>query len=211
MKPFISKTLPILAAFSVLAGLTGCAEEPSQEHFNTPSYTYLPQLYLKVAQVKVHDKSKGSSSLVTNTPYPIDSRAITMAEQRLKPRAGAGEANFTVENVEVTKNSRVYSATLKIQLQCENPDMNASSTMTAFVKDDVTRTNGASEAKTLNDLASKIMDDMNVEIEYQLRNKMPQWLTNAAGETLSADGRKVQKMSAQTLAPIGTPAEARAE
>ena len=164
--------------------IAGCGDDtPStQPRTNFPPlrYGYLPPISLYVQRVEIAsdfvpaagDDQVGDTRMMVDTLY-------AMARDRLKPVAAGGVATFRILTAAITKHGDTLNGLLAVRIDVHDAD-NVNS---GFAEARVTATHSGPiqdlHAATY-DMFKSMMDDMNVELEYQLRNKLKTWIAEPA-------------------------------
>jgi hypothetical protein len=181
-----SRTL--LLAGALLAGaLAGCGDDapPVTENFTPLHYDYLPKLRLNVGTIDVQDHSApvGPQDIASTSPAVPAQALQQMAHDRLFAAGVAGQADFVVDQASIV---REPNGTLDGHLAVHLDIIAANGTRAGFAEAGVSRQhipgsepeNGSVE---LYDLTKHMMDDMNVELEFQLKRTLGAYLV-AAGD-----------------------------
>lgn len=183
--------------------LAACAEEEAQPVAYTPlDYSYLPPLRLNVARVAIEQHFIPSDQPPSVSQYdPVSPTAALrrMAEERLKAFGSAGKAVFVIDNASLVQIGETITGTFDVRLEIYT----SAGTRAGFAEASVSRQRVGkvqNMAQTLYLLTRQLMDRMNVEIEYQIRRSLGDWLV-APGAQGGAQGAPVQ---ATPLAPAGS-------
>jgi hypothetical protein len=109
---------------------------------------------------------------------PIET-LFAMARDRLQPVAQSGAATFRVITASITRHHDTLTGVLAVRLDVRDGDN------TGFVVARVTANHSGtitSQRAAVYDLLKTMMFQMNVELEYQLRNKLKAWVVNTQAE-----------------------------
>ncbi len=177
--------------------LAACGGKP---HSYTPlRYDYLPPIRLNVAQVDVRQDfvPSGVAPDVTSLD-PVQPGDILrqMAEDRLKPFGPAGHAVLVIENASLIQQGDTITGTLAVRLDIYT----SANTRAGYAEARVSRQHIGhidDMGQTLYDMTKQMMDAMNVELEYQIKRSLNDWLA-----TRTAPAPTVQQ---QPLMPPGAP------
>jgi hypothetical protein len=169
--------------------LAACASTPPQS-FAPLRYDYLPPLRLNVATVDVDDHWQPLSSAdVGRESFALPGPTLAqMGRDRLKPAGGTGRAVFTVDDASLIQNGDVVNGSFAVHLDIIGPD----GARVGYAEARVVRQrsgiagSGNRRASQLYDLVKQMMDVMNVELEYQVRQKLGTWLVGAAPAAVPA-------------------------
>lgn len=166
-----------LLAVLALAG-AGCAADriPVRTSFPPLRYDYLTPLRLNVSAVEVREEAPPVPSL---SPFQPVQALRTMAEDRLAAGGSTGRAVFTIQQAAIVPERRGLSGTLAVRLDVLTPD----GAQAAYTEARVSRrrTDGSGDPRGASyELLRQMMDDMNVEFEFQVRRSLRDWLQATA-------------------------------
>ena len=164
---------------SVLAAplLPGCAEEAPPASYPPPSYDYLTTLKLNVGRVEIDDSwaPRGAARRVEHLAPVTPREALRrMAEDRIVAGGNAGRAVFVIEDASIIRGPRNYEASLAVRLDMADDAGNRLGQASARVVQ-VRPVRGESERAMRDDLYAfvrELMNEMNVEFEFQMRRAM---------------------------------------
>jgi hypothetical protein len=156
--------------------LAACGGEPRL--YPPLRYDYLPPIRLNVAQVEVQQDFLPSGVAPDVTPLdpvqPVDVLR-QMAVDRLKPFGPAGRAVFVIQNASLVQDDDTITGTLAVRL-----DVYTSANVRAgYAEARVSRQHIGhidDMRQTLYDMTRQMMDGMNVELEYQIKRSLSDWL-----------------------------------
>ena len=136
-------------------------------------YDYLPPLRLNVATVDVGN-APPPSPVEAQSPAPLGATLRQMALDRLAAGGISGRAVFTIDAAGVDRSSDHLDASMAARLEIFTDD----GARAGFAEARVTRSSitGGNLRETLYDLTRLMMDDMNVELEFQIRRSLRNWL-----------------------------------
>ncbi len=217
------------AALGVSAALAlgGCGGGGSggAASFKPFSYGYLTPLRLNVGQIRIEDAAppSGPDDLAPSAPVPPDQALRQMAQDRLVAAGNAGTAVFTVDQASVTgQPGSALDGTLAVHLDIIGNSGGHSGYAEAHVSRQFVPGSGGNgddggPRAQLYALTDKMMQDMNVEFEYQLRRTLGDWLLDASGAPLAgsvqqqpltpSDGAASTSLPAPSPASIGAPVQ----
>jgi hypothetical protein len=171
--------LPLL-----LAGCGGDEEPPPPEGGDFPPlrYGYLPPIKLNVQRVEMAGDfapPTGEDEMIGFSPIdPIDT-LNAMARDRLKPVAQSGTAAFRVITASITRHDDTLKGVLAVRLNVRDGDN------TGYIVARVTADHSGeitNKRAVVYDLLKTMMFEMNVEFEYQIRNKLKAWVVDTQAE-----------------------------
>ncbi|RUT27447.1 hypothetical protein C0V97_01375 [Asaia sp. W19] len=194
----------VLGALSPV--LTACGDSEPQS-FAPMDYSYLSKMHLNVAHIEVVDAAPPG-----NTPGDISAKAPTspqqaleqMAHDRLIASGSEGSGTFTI-----TKASILHApgGTLLGELEA-HVDLSAPSGGRAgYAAAHITRSLNPGDKDpesraVLYDLTSQMMQDMNVELEFQIKKSLHDWMVDASGAPLPG---AIQQQDIGPNAPTASP------
>lgn len=186
----IGKKLRYAATVALLAGfMAGCSANAPPETFPKPDYSYLPPLNLNVADITVTDDAPAppNSLDAKAPPLPPDQNLALMAHERLHATGASGQGVLTITQADITQGpgEDMLSGTYSVTLTLDDPATHHRGEITARVTHKAQTADDSSKARNLYALNQALMDDMNVELEYQIRKNLSSWLTDATGTPLS--------------------------
>jgi hypothetical protein len=173
-----------LACVLALAGCGG-DEPPPSETYAPLHYEYLKQLRLNVGTVDVEDRSTqlGPTDITLQDPVSPGQVLAQMARDRLFAAGTAGRAIFTIDNASITQ---AENGTLDGVMAAHLEVLTDGGARAAYAEARVSHQHVPGSApenlrNNLYDMTRQMMDDMNVEFEFQVRKSLRDWLvTNTA-------------------------------
>ena len=161
--------------------LAACGSPPPD--YPTLRYNYLPPIRLNVASISVQQDyvpSGEAPDLSSLDPaQPVDALR-QMAEDRLKPFGPAGRAVFVIQNASMLRDGDTITGTFAVRLDIYTSANNRVGYAEARVArahsghvDDIHR--------LLYDLTKQLMDEMNVQFEYQVVHSLRDWVAPVGG------------------------------
>lgn len=162
--------LPILAA--------GCGDDgPARTGFAPLTFSYLTPLRLNVAAIE-EAPPPPPGPLDDINPVPPAQALIRMAQDRLGAGGSLGRAVFVIDDATITRTGSVLNGTLAVHLDVLTSD----GTRAGFAEARVSRRAegvGSDLPAALHDMTAQMMQDMNVEFEFQVRQSLREWLQEA--------------------------------
>jgi hypothetical protein len=168
--------------------LSACGAEP-EPVYDPLRYNYLPPLQLNVAGIQVEQRfiPAGVPPDVTNQdPVPPIDALKAMANDRLQAFGTANKAVFAILDASLTRQNDTVVGSFAVSLTI----LDDSGTQTGFAEARVqSRHSGRiSELRpVLYDMTKSMVDDMNIEFEYQIRRNLKAWLTNGAAPDMPVE------------------------
>lgn len=160
--------------------LAACAGEEPQ-YFPPLRFTDLPPIRLNVASIQIeqHFIPSGMKPDVTQfDPDPPADALQAMARDRLKAFGTAGHAVFEIQDASLVRHGDTISGTMDVVLNVY-PAENAP--RVGFAEARVTRqfTGDLDNLRArLYDLTKAMMHAMNIEFEYQVQNRLHDWVAS---------------------------------
>ncbi|GBR43548.1 hypothetical protein [Gluconobacter roseus] len=198
-----------LGALVLSLGVAACSDGDTNQTFPPLDYSYLSQIHLNVASINVQDEAPATpDSLSAKAPTAPDEALKAMASQRLIASGSSGKADFIIKQAYLNRaGDNAVTGAMDVQLNIAD----AGNQHTGFVHARITRKLDAGDhdptsRKELYTLTSQMMQDMNVELEFQIHKKLMSWMTDAAGTPLVNGGVQQQALGAPGTAPVSTPA-----
>ena len=191
-----SLLLPIL--------LAGCGGREKRDYAPL-RYDYLTPLRLNVSTLQIEQRfvpSGAAPDVSQLAPVPPVRALRTMAEDRLQALGSAGVAVFVIQDASLTRRRDTLSGSLAVELGI----FSAPTTRAAYAQARVSRTfTGDLDdlPSRLYDMTKAMMDQMNVEFEYQVRRSLGAWLMSAA--TTQAPVRQEPLPGGGLPAPVPMP------
>ena len=173
----ISRLVPRFTLLFAVLGLATCGAPPTPRDFPPMTYDYLPQIRLNVASVEVDNRFVPASrdEVSAQAPIPPTVALRQMANDRLKAFGSSGKAILVIKDASLIKGSNEIIGHMAVELDVYTSDNRRAGFATAEVTQ---RRSG--EIKdlqgTLYDLTKTMMDRMNVELEFQVRRSLRDWI-----------------------------------
>ncbi len=154
--------------------LASCAEQsPLRTSFPPLRFDYLLKLQLKVATIE-EAPPPPPGPLDTLDPVPPIDALFQMARDRLVAGGARGKAVFTIDQADLSRVNNGLQGVMAVHLDIVAPD----GSRAAFAEARVSRqsTGGEDLRGDLYDLTQAMLQDMNVEFEFQVRRSLRDWL-----------------------------------
>jgi hypothetical protein len=168
-------------------------------------YNDLPPIQVKVATIAVEQRfmPSGVPPDVSNLdPAPPSEALKAMANDRLQAFGTANKAVFAVLDASMTRDEDAITGSLAVSLTIVDDNGVQMGYAEAHVHS--RRTGQAHGIRpVLYDMTKTMMNDMNIEFEYQIRHNLKAWLTDAA-----APGTPVEQAPLDGSGPPQPPAPA---
>jgi hypothetical protein len=193
-----------LAALLLLP-LSGCGDDepPPVTNFAQLEYGYLTKLRLNVGSVDVINQAAplSDADIAAQSPTPPAQALAQMAHDRLFPAGLTGRATFVIDQASIV---REPNGTLDGQLGVHLEITTAGGTRAGYAEARVSRqhTPGSEEEdlrSVLYDMTKQMMADMNVELEYQIKRSLSDWLVTGSAVPAAVTASPLQP--AQPLPP----------
>ena len=190
-----------LALASALAAAACVGEAPRRTSFAPLRFDFLLKLQLDVAAIE-EAPPPPPGPLDADDPVPPTDALFQMARDRLVAGGARGKAVFVIDQAEISGNARDLQGVFAVHLDIVAPD----GSRAAFAEARVSRQlNGTDDLRgALYDLTQQMMQDMNVEFEFQVRRSLRSVLQE---ETAAPRPPPVEE---QPLSPAASPSNAAA-
>ena len=198
------------AALALAAALLlpGCGDDAAAPPvaYEQPSYGYLTKLRLNVAQVDVDDSWRPATG--PGLPRHVESLAPTapvtalrqMAQDRILAGGSSGRARFVIQDASILAGQDRLDGSLAVRLDITTSDGAPAGFAEARVVRSATLGDSTDGGRaTAYALVKQMMDDMNVEFEYQVRRSLHDYLQSTDPVAAPAPVRS------QDLPPPGSP------
>ena len=175
----------LACCFVLPLALAGCGDDApvTQQTFAPLDYGYLSKLRLNVGTIDVQDHSTplGGSDLSALAPTPPAQALSQMARERLFAAGTSGTAVFVIDQASIVRGP---SGALDGELAVHLDTMSDGGRRTGHAEARVARqhvpgSDGEDQRAALYALTRQMMDDMNVELEFQVRRSLKDWLVTA--------------------------------
>jgi hypothetical protein len=213
-----------LLALPPLAALAGCGSPPAPPQTYAPlDYSYLPPIILKVSSLTVANNfvpTPAQAGLIGQDPEPPATALLGMLNHRLVASGTPGTGTATIETASIDQVGANLTGTMTVDINLASADGHA----TGYTEATVSATQTAPDPDAspndvqaaLYSLTKRLMDNMNVQLQYQIQHNLGPWLVWSAtpGAPLAAGavpgGNVIQAtpltpVSGAPMAP-GTPA-----
>jgi len=146
-------------------------------------YNYLPPIRLNVASISVRQDYVPSGVAPDLSPLdpvqPVDALR-QMAEDRLKPFGAAGQAVFVIQNASVLRDGDTITGTFAVRLDIYT----SANTRVGYAEARVAHSHSGHVDdihQVLYDMTKQLMDEMNVQFEYQVVHSLRDWVAPVGG------------------------------
>ena len=195
-------TSTALGACLLLAACGG--GDQATPNFAPPDYSYLSKLRLNVGTLAIEDHAAQAgdpNDLGPTAPVPPDQALQQMARDRLVAAGNSASAIFTIDQASIIGSG---GGALDGHLAVHLDIMTANGGHAGYAEAHVSRqfvpgaaTPDDGTRAQLYSLTQQMMQDMNVELEYQVQRSLRDWLVDASGAPVAGS------VEQQTLAPPG--------
>ncbi|MBB2166973.1 hypothetical protein HLH36_01145 [Gluconacetobacter aggeris] len=184
--------LPMLLLLACpLLPLAACSDAPPP-NFAPMRYDYLPVLRLNVATINIVDNGQPGTvpgDVSGRAPTPPDQALHQMATDRLMAAGSTGGAVFTIDRASILHQpGGTLEGQMDVHLDVSSPNGQRQGYAEAHVRRTFSSTASDSDGNAdspanLYAITSQMMKDMNVELEFQVRHHLADWLVDAVGTT----------------------------
>jgi hypothetical protein len=205
------------SSLAVLA-LAGCSSPPPVQNFPPLDYSYLPPLVLKVANLSVvnaYVPSVDTVALLAQDPAPPALTLLAMLNRRVVASGAPGTATVTIQNASVHEVAGMLTGAMTVDVNVASPDGRS----TGYAEATVSASRNAPDSDSAGDmraalysLTKQLMDNMNVQLQYQMQHNLSGWLSwsgpaGAASPSTGAAGAiQATPLAAPGAAVTGSPA-----
>lgn len=174
-------TRRLVLALPALLAACGSDEE-GQANFAPLDFSYLTPLNLNVGSIEIQQLfvPAGMPPDVSQlAPIPPVAALRLMAEQRLRAVGTSGRAVFAIDNASLLQQGSILTGAFSVTLSI----VTEQGVRAGFAQATATRqiTGVRDEVRAaLYSLTRELMQQMNVEFEYQAKRSLRQWLLNAS-------------------------------
>ncbi|GEM_PF-1482412 len=173
----------LVVGLLALAGCGGDEPPPPVQNFGPLDYAYLPKLRLNVGSIEVQDHSQPVSpeDIAAQSPAIPAQALSTMAHERLFAAGATGVADFVIDQASIVRDpSGTLAGELDVHLDLTRPDGTPGGSAEARVaRQFVPGSDPQDERAELYNLTRQMMDAMNVELEFQIRRSLGNYLVSA--------------------------------
>jgi hypothetical protein len=160
--------------------LAACGGPSVPTSFVPLGWDYLPRLKLNVAVIDIDDswKPRGAQEKGFLAPTPPLDALRKMAEDRLVAAGMSGRAVFVIEDASIAQSRGAYVGSFAVRLDVSTSD----GTRSGYAEARVVRRRAMNDDSPdgvragLYDIVKQMMSDMNVELEYQIRRSLRDYL-----------------------------------
>ena len=190
--------LPLLAA--------ACGgDDNAPRDFSFPSYSYLTPIRLNVANIEVDDRSPPTTggSVEGLSPLRPSDALKQMANDRLVAAGSAGRAAFVIDQASLKRVGGGIEGLMAVHLDVfAGPGGERAGFAEARVARRRTSTDTGEDARAvLYNFTIQMMNDMNVEFEFQVKRSLRDWLQATAGSAPAPAPVQIENLSAPTRPP----------
>ncbi len=189
----INRRLLLSSVVLLPLSLAACSSPPVPTSFAPLTYRYLPPITLKVANIQVLDRyvpSPGAATMIAQAPEAPATALASMAGDRLVADGAPGIATFIIKRASLNQFGSDLTGTLSVELLIRT----SSGQQVGFAEASVSRSEpapsvGSSQKRVraaLYQLTTDLMNDMNVQFQYQVQRSLPDWVGYNAGVPLGA-------------------------
>lgn len=195
-----------LLLITPMIGLTACSSD-GPKTFAPLTYDYLTPIFFNVNHITVQNLAGDQKYPrdVTNLSPVLPATALSnMANTRFQARGSSGNATFTINRASLQEQGHngIYGqmdATLDIFDSSNKKVASVTASVNHTYNIDSSKGDANSKAN-LYDATQKLMQDMNVELEFQIRKHLSNWIVDATGTPISG-GVQTQNLGAPGTTP----------
>jgi hypothetical protein len=181
---------PLLGAVLALPlAVAACGEGEDAGSYPPLRYEYLPAITLNVASIEIEQlyvPSGQAPDVSALAPVPPVEALRAMAQDRLKAFGTAGRGVFAIQEASLVRRGDTVSGSMAVTLTMYAPGGAAAGFVEARVAREVSGS-GGSRRSVLYGVVRAMMDQMNVELEYQIRRNLREWLVSATSSPAAVE------------------------
>jgi hypothetical protein len=171
-----------LVGILALAACSGGGPSGPPPTFEPLAYDYLNPIRLNVASIGVEPRvpPPGAGQDVTALdPAPPVAAITRMAQDRLRALGPSGRAVLVISDASIVRRGDAYEGSFAVELDVYTSANVKAAFAEARVSGRRSVTSGESTQSALYALTKTLMDQLNIELEYQVRRGMRDWLVAA--------------------------------
>ena len=183
--------------------LAACGEDAVlRQDFPPLRYDYLSRLQLNVSSISFGDLPL-PGPLDSLDPAPPGQGLVQLLQDRLIAGGSSGRAQVTIGEARITREGDALDGALAVRVDIVAADGTTAGFAEARVARHLTGI-GNDVRGALYDFTKQMLDDMNVELEFQLRRTLKDYLQTTTTAPPPAPVQQ-QDLSAPAPAPVTTP------
>ncbi len=184
-----SLRLPRRTALMLPFALAACGGDDDNQTFAPLSWDYLPPLKLNVASIAIEQRfvpSGRGTDVSALAPVPPVNALRTMGEQRLRALGTSGRAVMTITDATLARSGDTISGSMAVVLTLYNDGGERVGFVEARVAQRYAGRASSLRAK-LYEMVKSMVDNMNVELEYQTRRNLRDWITEGTAAATAVE------------------------
>jgi hypothetical protein len=161
--------------------LAACGGGEEEQAFEPLRFNYLPPIQLNVAKIDIEQRFVPAGvppDVSGEDPVPPVAALRAMAADRLQAFGTANRAVFAILDASMMRTGDVISGTFAVSLTI----LDDNGAQRGFAEARVQARHGGRAdnlRSVLYDMTKSMMNDMNIEFEYQIHRSLKSWLTSA--------------------------------
>jgi hypothetical protein len=157
--------------------MTGCGDDSPPREYPPLRYDYLTRLQLNVASIS-YGELPPATRLDQLSPVPFGPALQQMTQDRLLAAGSSGRALVTIQNAQIVRAEDGLDGAAAIRIDIFAADQQQAGFAEARVARHVTGV-GKDLRSAVYGITKQMLDDMNVELEFQIRRSLREYLQNA--------------------------------
>jgi hypothetical protein len=188
--------------------IAACGGEDEDLAFQPLRFNDLPPIQLKVASIAIEQRfipAGAPPDVSDRDPTPPVDALKAMCNDRLQAFGTANKAVFSVLDASLTRINDILTGSFVVSLAI----LDDNGTQLGFAEARVqTRHTGRIDGlrPVLYDTTKAMMNDMNIEFEYQIRHNLKNWLTDVAAPDTPVEQTPLDSSGAPMTPPPTSPA-----
>lgn len=198
-----------LAPLCLLAWLAACSSSPPPV-FPLLNYSYLPPIVLKVASISVVNKfvpTPAQANLLDQAPVQPAKILLDMLNHRMAASGAPGLGTVTIQNASIDQAGANLVGTMVVDVNVTGPN-GAIGNAEAVVSAKRTAPDQGDQAgmqTALYGITKQLMDNMNVQLQYQIQHNVGSFVLRSATFGSANEGFAPAATSSIIAAPLAAP------
>jgi hypothetical protein len=208
----LHRSLLLIAALALPLTLAACGDDesvaPAPETWAPLHYEYLNKLRLNVGTIEVQDHSapQGDNDVSAQSPVPPAQATAQLARDRLFAAGLTGTAVFVIDQANIMRNSDgVLTGSVAVHIDVTGPNGATARAEMHVGRQHIPGSDPENLRNVLYDMTRKMMDDLNVELEYQVRRTMSAYLVANDAVPSKVESAPLMGAGPLTVAPLPPP------
>ena len=189
--------------------VAACADDDTAPRsYALPSYSFLTPIRLNVANLEIDDRTApvGGNSVEALVPIRPTDAIKQMANDRLVAAGTAGRAIFVIDQASLVRSRGGIDGVMAVHLDVYAGD---GGERAGYAEARVARRRSSTDTDenarhVLYEFTLQMMNDMNVEFEFQVKRTLREWLQATAGSAPPPPPVRSETLAAPAVRPRNT-------